>query len=162
MRIGIIGHTGILGSAITAEFSSGNEIIGMSRSTGYDLRSNFQEIIDICRECDLVFNNAHALTLQGKVITALADSQVKLITSGSIAANYNFSDYCRNKRIIEDIYQQYIQRYPNRCLLLKMGYLQGMTETRGFGTIKLTDVISGIKFWLTTPRVTKLEFENLK
>jgi hypothetical protein len=162
MRIGIIGHTGILGSAITAEFSSGNEIIGMSRSTGYDLRSNFLEIIDICRECDLVFNNAHALTLQGKVITALADSQVKLITSGSIAANYNYSDYCRNKKIIEDIYHQYIQRYPNRCLLLKMGYLQGMKETRGFSTIKLADVISGIKFWLTTPRVTKLEFENLK
>jgi hypothetical protein len=162
MRIGIIGHTGILGSAISAEFTSGNEIIGMSRSTGYDLRTNFSAIIDICRNCDVVFNNAHVSTFQGKVIMELADTQVKLITSGSMAANYNFSDYCTQKKIIESIYQKYIEQYPNRCLLLKMGYLEGKTETRGFGTIRLTNVISSIKFWLTTPRITRIEFENLK
>jgi hypothetical protein len=162
MRIGIIGHTGILGSAITAEFINGNEIIGMSRSTGYDLRSNFRDIIDICQECDVVFNNAHVSTLQGKVIMELADTKVKLITSGSIAANYSFSDYCKQKKIIEDIYRLYIERYSERCLLLKMGYLEGKEFTRGFSTIKLADVMSSIKFWLTTPRITHIEFENLK
>ena len=162
MRIGIIGHTGRLGSAISAEFADGNELIGMSRSTGFNLRTNFQDIINVCRSCDVVFNNAHASTLQSKVIIELADTQVKLITSGSMAANYDYSIYCKDKRIIENTYRQYLGQYANRCLLLKMGYLEGMTETRGFSTINLADVISSIKFWLDTPRITKIEFENLK
>jgi hypothetical protein len=163
MRIGIIGHRGLLGSAISAEFANGNEIIGMSRNTGYDLQTNYKEIIDICTECDLVFNNAHASTLQANVIKDLVGTKVRLVTSGSIAANYGFSNYCEQKKLIEETYQLYIRKYPQRCLLLKMGYLEGFdpSKTRNFKTIPLATITSSIRHWLLNPRITKIEFENV-
>lgn len=163
MRIGIIGHRGLLGSAISSEFASGNELIGLSRSTGYDLQTNYQEIIDICSSCDLVFNNAHVSTLQASVIRDLVGTQVKLVTSGSIAANYGFSDYCKQKKIIQETYELYIRKYPERCLLLKMGYLAGFdpSKTRNFKTIPLATVTSSIRHWLSNPRITRIEFENV-
>ena len=163
MRIGIIGHRGLLGSAISAEFSEGNEVIGMSRSTGYDLQTNYNDIIDVCKECDLVFNNAHSSTLQASVIRDLANFKIKLVTSGSIAANYGFSDYCKQKKIIEETYHLYIRRYPERCLLLKMGYLEGLEpgKARNFKTIPLSTITSSIRYWLANPRITKMEFENV-
>ena len=163
MRIGIIGHRGLLGSAISAEFASGNDIFGLSRSTGYDLQTNYKEIIDICSECDLVFNNAHASSLQANVIKDLSGTKVKLVTSGSIAANYGFSDYCEQKKLIEETYQLYIRKYPERCLLLKMGYLEGFdpSKTRNFKTIPLATIISSIRHWLANPRITRIEFENV-
>ena len=163
MRIGLIGNRGVLGSAISAEFTNGNELIGLSRSTGYDLRTNYKDIIDICTECDLVFNNAHWSTLQASVIRDLADTNVKLVTSGSIAANYGFSDYCKQKKIIEETHELYIRKYPERCLLLKMGYLEGMepSKTRNFKTIPLTTITSSIRHWLSNPRITRIEFENV-
>ena len=163
MRIGIIGHTGLLGGAISTEFANGNEIIGMSRSTGYDFQQNYNDIIDICRECDLIFNNAHSSTLQASVIRDLSNTKVKLVTSGSIAANYGFSDYCKQKKIIEKTYQLYIRKYPERCLLLKMGYLEGFDpgKTRNFKTIPLATITSSIRHWLANPRITRIEFENV-
>jgi hypothetical protein len=164
MRIGIIGHRGLLGSAISAEFAAGNDLIGLSRSTGYDLQTNYKEIIDICSECDLVFNNAHASTLQANVIKDLAGTKVRLVTSGSIAANYRFSDYCEQKKLIEETYQLYIRKYPERCLLLKMGYLEGFDpgKTRNFKTIPLATITSSIRHWLANPRITRIEFENVR
>jgi hypothetical protein len=165
MRIGLIGNRGVLGSAISTEFSEGNELIGMSRSTGYDLYKNYQDIIDICKECDLVFNNAHAETLQASVIRDLSETNVKLITSGSIAANYGFSDYCKQKKIIEDTHVLYIQKYPQSCLLLKMGLLEGTRigpRTRNFNPIPLSVIMLSIRHWLINPRVTRIEFDNVK
>jgi hypothetical protein len=164
MRIGIIGHRGLLGSAISAEFSEGNEVIGMSRNTGYDLQTNYNDIIDICKECDLVFNNAHVSTLQASVIRDLAGTKIKLVTSGSIAANYGFSDYCKQKKIIEETYQLYLRKYPERCLLLKMGYLEGLEpgKVRNFKTIPLSTITASIRHWLANPRITRIEFDNVK
>jgi len=163
MRIGIIGHRGLLGGAISAEFANGNDLISLSRSTGYDLQTNYKEIIDICSECDLVFNNAHASTLQANVIKDLSGTKVRLVTSGSIAANYGFSDYCEQKKLIEETYQLYIRKYPERCLLLKMGYLEGFntSKTRNFKTIPLATITSSIRHWLANPRITRIEFENV-
>jgi hypothetical protein len=164
MRIGIIGHRGLLGSAISAEFSSGNDIIGMSRSTGFDLQANYKEIVDICTECDVVFNNAHVGTIQADVIKSLSSTQVKLITSGSIAANYSYSDYCKQKKIIEDTYQLYLGKYTSRCLLLKMGYLEGVESAlaKNFKTIPLAAITSSIRHWLSNTRITRIEFENVR
>jgi nucleoside-diphosphate-sugar epimerase len=164
MRIGIIGHRGILGSAILAEFANGNEIIGLSRSTGYDLLKNYKDIIDICKECDLVFNNAHVGNMQADVIKSLVNTQVKLVTSGSMAANYSYSDYCKQKRIIEDTYQLHLSKYTNRCLLLKMGYLEGVESdlAKNFKTIPLATIISSIRHWLSNTRITRIEFENVR
>ncbi len=162
MRIGIIGHTGLLGSALTEEFSKDHEVIGMSRSTGYDLRKNVYPILEVCKTCDIVFNNAHADTAQGKIITGLADTKVTLITSGSIAADYSINRYCGEKKIIEFMFKKAKPQYPNRCLLLKMGYLEGAKENLGFTPIKISTVVDSVKFWLSNTRITVIEFDNLR
>jgi ribosomal protein L17 len=162
MKIGIIGHTGLLGSALTEEFVKDHEVVGMSRATGYDLRKNVQTILEVCRTCDIVFNNAHADTAQGKIITGLADTKVTLITSGSIAADFNINRYCNEKKIVETIFKKFKPQYANRCLLLKMGYLEGAKENMGFKPIKISTVVDSVKFWLNNTRITVIEFDNLR
>ena len=163
MKIGIIGHTGLLGSALYNEFSKDHEVVGMSRATGHDLRKNAQTIINECKTCDLVFNNAHADTTQGKLIMGLADTEVKLITSGSMAADFNWNRYCNEKKIVESIFKKFKPKYPNRCLLLKVGYLEGHAqEGQGVIPIPISMIVESVKFWLDNTRITVMEFDNIK
>jgi hypothetical protein len=104
--------------------------------------------------------------MQANIIKDLVDTTVKLVTSGSIAANaanYNYSNYSKQKKVIEDTYQSYIKQYPNRCLLLKMGYLEGVKSdlAKNFETIPLVVITSSIRHWLTNTRITRIEFENV-
>jgi nucleoside-diphosphate-sugar epimerase len=162
MKIGIIGHTGLLGSALYEEFSKDHEVVGMSRSSGYDLRKNFQTILEECKTCDLVFNNAHADTCQGKIISGLINTDLKLVTSGSMAADFAVNQYCYEKKLVEMLFKKHKLQYANRCLLLKMGYLEGGQENFGFKPIKLNTVVDSVKFWLYNSRITVIEFDNVR
>ena len=162
MKIGIIGHTGLLGSALYEEFSKDHEVIGMSRSSGYDLRKNFQAILEECKTCDLVFNNAHADACQGKIISGLINTDLKLVTSGSMAADFTVNQYCYEKKLVEMLFKKHKPQYANRGLLLKMGYLEGGQENFGFKPIKLNTVVDSVKFWLYNSRITVIEFDNVR
>jgi hypothetical protein len=163
MKIAIIGHTGLLGSVLYSEFSKEHNIIGMSRSTGYDLKKNLQDIIDECKSCDIVFNNAHAGTMQGNIIIGLADYNVKLITSGSMAADFTWNQYCNEKRIIENIFKKFKPKYQNQCLLLKMGYLEGYPQiNQELVPIPISTILNSVKYWIENTRITVIEFDNIK
>ena len=61
-KIGIIGHTKGIGKAI-ADISK-FEVVGLSRSNGYDLSGNFENIMDKIDECEYVVINAYAKSYQ--------------------------------------------------------------------------------------------------
>ena len=60
-KIAIVGHTRGIGKAISDLYKSkGYEIVGMSRSNGYDLVNDQEKIMDQMHDCGLVVINAHA------------------------------------------------------------------------------------------------------
>jgi len=62
MKIAVTGHTKGIGKACVTRLSKQHEIIGFSRSNGYDI-SEFNGIAKIrneCRECDVFINNAYS------------------------------------------------------------------------------------------------------
>ena len=62
MKIAITGHTYGIGQSIAETYAAnGHEIIGFSRSNGYDISDpeSRKQIVDKCTNVDIFFNNAH-------------------------------------------------------------------------------------------------------
>jgi len=60
-KIAVIGHTRGIGKAIAELYKGkGYQVIGMSRSNGYDITVEQEKIVDAVRDCDLIVINAHA------------------------------------------------------------------------------------------------------
>ena len=60
-KIAIIGHTKGIGRAIADLYKSKNyEVIGLSRSNGYDLITDQEKIMEQIEGCGFVVINAHA------------------------------------------------------------------------------------------------------
>jgi hypothetical protein len=164
MKIGITGHTRGLGLAISQHMiSQDHEVIGFSRSTGYDIsiEEHRNKIIDIAKTCDIFFNNAHDELAQCHFLTALSDS-VSVITSGSMASEYtdisgDNAQYRISKQQIQQIHVMMKRGTSKPMLLLRMGYLEDKDE---ISTISYSDIISAIDYWIEHPRVTMIEFDN--
>ena len=59
--IAVIGHTRGIGKAIVDLYKGkGFEVLGMSRSNGYDMTTEQEKIVDAVKNCALVVINAHA------------------------------------------------------------------------------------------------------
>lgn len=159
MKIAITGHTAGLGRAFYQHFSVNHEVIGLSRSNGYDI-VDVDKIADAVANCDLFFNNAHCQDAQSELIKRLHNT-VSMVTSGSMAADtLKLNDqYFLNKRIIENTHKLYVKRGGCPMLLLKMGFLE--SHTYRLTTISYKQVISAVEFWLTNPAVTMIEFDNI-
>jgi len=157
MKIAITGHTSGLGQAIFDYFSKDHEVIGLSRSTGYDISTD--RIVDAITECDLFFNNAHCDTAQGKLLMKLYD-KIPIVTSGSMGADYLHlkNKYYQDKKIIEIIHKKLSKKRTHPLLLLKMGYLENYQTRRH---ISYAEVIKSVEFWLNNPNVTMIEFDNI-
>jgi hypothetical protein len=159
MKIAITGHTSGLGKSFFDHFSKDHEVIGLSRSNGYDITKNQNEITEIVTNCDLFFNNAHSGITQGFFISRLYN-KIPIITSGSMGADYSHLEnhYFREKKKIEDIHKFFSKKRTLPMLLLKMGYLENYKDR---SVILYQDVIDAVEFWLLNPKVTLLEFDNI-
>jgi NADP-dependent 3-hydroxy acid dehydrogenase YdfG len=59
VKVAITGHTGGIGLAIADAFRArGHEVLGLSRSTGYDLAQP-ERIVEAAAGCDVLVNNRH-------------------------------------------------------------------------------------------------------
>ena len=60
-KIAITGHTKGIGKAIADLYKKKNfEVVGLSRSNGFDIVSQQEEIIEQIADCDLIVLNAHS------------------------------------------------------------------------------------------------------
>ena len=74
MKIAITGHTSGIGLALYNYYTKmGNEVIGFSRTNGYDLKddSTISKIIKEASNCDIFFNNAYYELAQVKLLYGL-------------------------------------------------------------------------------------------
>lgn len=160
MRIGITGHTRGLGKAIATHLAS-HEIVGLSRSNGFDLATDIDSVVEVALTCDLFFNNAHVELAQCALIEQLA-GKIPLVTSGSIAANYpHLGRYWAEKFKLEQTHKVHRKKTELPMLLLKMGLMENVVEQFPTSDPLLFDeVLSAIDFWMLNPRVSMIEFEN--
>ena len=161
MRIvAITGHTGGLGLALSNYFKErGDEVIGMSRSNGYELPDRTEAVFDIARTADLFVNNAYGGQAQAELIKLLY-KKVPIISSGSMATDYpKDTAYYRNKKLLEETHKKFKKISTHPMLLLKMGYLENWEDREG---VTYQQVINGIDFWLNTPRASIIEFDNIR
>jgi hypothetical protein len=159
MKIAITGHTSGLGLAFYNHFSKENEVIGLSRSNGYDITKDQDRIIDTVKDCELFFNNAYSGIYQAVLLSKLYQD-ISIITSGSMAADYSQSknSYYQNKKKIEDVHKLFVKKGKKPLLLLKMGYLENYQDRP---SIRYQEVINAVEFWLKNSRVTLIEFDNI-
>jgi hypothetical protein len=137
MNIAITGHTSGLGKSL---YDSLNNTIGFSRSNGYDIEYNIDDIVADCSGVDIFINNAYNSFDQVELLYALFD---KYPNMQIINISSNSSDGIKNK----------IHKYAiNKAALDKASE---QFFALGYNTTNL-------KFgWIDTPRVTHKNVDKL-
>ena len=122
-KIAIIGHTRGIGKAIADLYKDKEyDVIGMSRSNGFDLVHDQEKILETVEDCDLVVLNAHSLRGQLTLLKRIYGRhsfdkmKVAVITSTSgleddpdlhqfkLNDKLEYSQYCKiKKELIEYI-----------------------------------------------------------
>ena len=73
MKIAITGHTAGIGQALASIYQSqAHEIVGLSRRSGYNIRS-IPKIADMIEPCDMFINNAQAGYAQTELLFEMVD-----------------------------------------------------------------------------------------
>ena len=131
-KIGITGHSSGIGQAIWDYLSPHNEMLGFSRSNGYDLTDSikYKEAVDMLETCDIVINNAYNINyrfLQTDILNHfidknLYDSSKCIVTIGSMSKyvnrNINFNRYASSKVLIEDTLDRIKSSSGHKCGLI--------------------------------------------
>lgn len=76
MKIAITGHTAGIGKAIADWFSArGHDVVGFSRSNGFDIGDDsiIDKIIEVCNDVDMFVNNAQIDFQQTKLLYKLQE-----------------------------------------------------------------------------------------
>jgi hypothetical protein len=160
MKIVITGHTSGIGKYLYNYFSKDNEVIGISRTTGYNLETDIDKIIEQSKNADLFINNSSVNDCQIKLLESLHNEVKKMIVIGSIAGEYDQliqSEYSRNKKELEKRSKE-ISLIPNSNILyLKISMLEDAISSDVL--ISFEEVLNVIKFWLDNPKLSRIDFE---
>lgn len=73
MKIAITGHTSGIGKALYDIYSEENEVLGFSRTNGYDISNNkiVNDIVQESLDCDVFINNAYYSIAQVNILNNL-------------------------------------------------------------------------------------------
>jgi hypothetical protein len=169
MKIAITGHTSGIGKALYDYYSINNEVIGFSRSNGYNLPNSLQDVIRESKGCDLFINNCYADGVQTDLFKGLVDHVGKMVIMGSVARFYQdiiLKKSAKDKQLLFDTVRLYCLN-PNAipCLHLDISHLEQEqkdynddTKIKGDICISYTEVINAIDFWLSNPNIKNIEF----
>jgi hypothetical protein len=170
-KIIITGHTHGIGKAIYDKFTevSCHEIIGMSRSNGYDIDKDFDKIVAEAEGCELFINNAYRDQQQTKLINALKDKVDMMVVMGSVSRFYPElipTQYVHDKQELAETCRL-ISLNPDGIPLLHLdlGFLEGTVVDNANTTAfvsdyntKLNDIVDTIIFWAQKPSIRQIEF----
>lgn len=139
MKVAITGHTSGIGKAIFEVLSVNHDVIGLSRSNGYDITSDLDrlKIIDAVYDCDIFINNAFDYVNYTDAQTKLA-RQVFDVWFGedkyliNISSRVNDFDEIRNQKYadaklsLDRFYEEnYLHNKPS-----VINFRPGATDTR--------------------------------
>lgn len=170
-KIIITGHTRGIGKAIYDKFTevSCREIVGMSRSNGYDIEADFDKIVAEAEGCELFINNAYCGEQQIKLVEALKDKVDMMVVMGSVSRLYPElipTEYVANKQALAEACRL-ISINPNGIPLLHLdlSFIEGTVvdpeDTNVFvsdDNISFEDIVDTIIFWAGKPSIRQIEF----
>jgi len=170
-KIVITGHTSGIGKAIFDKFTevSCHEIIGMSRSNGYDIEKDFDKVVEEATGAEIFINNAYRDSQQLKLFHALKDKVDMMVVMGSVSRHYPElipTDYVHDKQALAEACRlESINPNGIPILHLDLSFIEG-TKIQGddptaflsdYNT-PLEDIVDTIIFWAQKPTIRQIEF----
>lgn len=159
MKIVITGHTSGVGKTVYNNLiKDGHEVVGLSRTTGFDLK-DIDSILEQANGCDVFINNTYHKDTQLKLAQQL-NTKCKMVVFGSIAADYSDimkDDYSRDKRELQDECNRLSTVAGSKLLYLKLTFLEDAVSS----PIKLSyqQVYETIAYWLKNPYFSRLDYD---
>ena len=171
MKIVITGHTSGIGKEIYDKFKevSCREIIGMSRSNGYDIEHNFDKIVEEATGAEMFINNAYQGSQQLKLFHALKNKVDMMVVMGSVSRFYPnliLTDYVNDKQdLAEACRLESINPNGIPILHLDLGFIEGTQVNNNDPTafvsdynITKQDIVDTVIFWAQKPSIRQIEF----
>jgi len=170
-KIVITGHTKGIGKAIFDKFTevSCHEIIGMSRSNGYDIEKDFDKIVQEATGAEIFINNAYRDGQQLKLFNALKDKVDMMVVMGSVSRHYPElipTDYVHDKQALAEACRlESINPNGIPILHLDLSFIEGTeiqdddpTAFLSDYNTPLNDIVDTIIFWSQKPSIRQIEF----
>ena len=165
MKILITGHTSPIGKVLFEHLSKNHDITGISRSSGFDLYTDIEKIIELAAEADCVINLANVGTTQTKLLYSInklwkeKNKTGKIISFGSLITEVKFylienieADYdmIASKLLLEKCHKEITSEKPfgpqPQSILLRLanyGKKEGFRDTEPYTSaeqmIKIVD-----------------------
>ena len=163
MRCVITGHTVGIGKAIFDYFKSkGWEVIGLSRSNGFDVFNRYNDMLDIAKTADVFVNNMSRDNCQIRFLTELVGHVPKIICCGSIAADYSRSlndQYSQEKLELKKLCKKYSLTHQDSTKLLHLNISLTEDSRESNCGVPHSDIVKAVDFWMDNPRINNIEFE---
>jgi len=169
MKVVITGHTWGIGKALYDSFKSAEwEVVGLSRSNGYDIDTDFARVVEAATGADLFINNAYRDRQQTRLVHALKNKVGKMIVMGSVSRHYPeliHTDYVHDKQELAEACRL-ISIDPNGIdiLHLDLSFIEQPTpndDPTAFSSdyvIKFDEILNAVDFWMTNPKIRQMEF----
>lgn len=171
MKVVITGHTSGIGRALYQHFQikEGVEVIGLSRSNGYDIDKDFDKVVEAAKGCDIFINNAYRDRQQLLLTRALKNYVGKMVVMGSVSRFYPElvpTQYIHDKQeLAEECRLIGIDPNGIDVLHLDLSFIEqtdfDKTDPTAFTSdnfITFAEIISAIEYWLTNPKIRQMEF----
>ena len=167
MKCIVTGHTSGIGKAIFEHFQSkGYEVIGLSRSNGYDISTEQDRILELANGCDIFVNNAYHDTCQLALLEKLKTSVKNMIVVGSVAADWAniWKGYGLNKFELQERCKELaLEDNPSICnvFYLKLAFCENaqwpiFVDSKYKATF--ADILEIIDMWIKIPKIFSVEF----
>lgn len=170
-KIIITGHTSGVGKAIYNKFTetSCREIVGMSRSNGYDIEKDFDKIVKEAAGAEIFINNAYRDGQQLKLFNALKNKVDMMVVMGSVSRHYPElipTDYVHDKQALAEACRlESINPNGIPVLHLDLSFIEGTninnndpTAFTSDYTTSFKDIVDTIIFWTDKPSIRQVEF----
>jgi hypothetical protein len=156
MKIGITGHTDGLGKSIYDLLKINHNMVGMSRTNGYDV-SNTNQIIDNVLDCDAFINNTYYKQSQTELLSGLFElwkDLDKTIININSSCVYHSSDwapeYAESKKELRTKMWELVNSTPNKKVKIINLYPATLDSHIGYNDYNKIDInyISKTIEWL--------------
>ena len=159
MRIGITGHSDFLGKGLFDLLGKNHEVIGFSRSNGYDLK-NYKKILTDVVDLDVFINNTYHPNLQQKIFEELfdlwkgKDKTIFNVLTSAIFNNGSFDDYRESKLNLQISALKLINSNLDKKVRVINLYPNTLEHNKrvGFSKVNFSEVHDVIEFQLNLPQ----------
>lgn len=173
MKIILTGHTSPMGSVLFDYYKSKAEVVGISRSTGYDLteQSTLNQVAELVLDSDVFINLANVGVSQIQLLNIIDKKYTKenkiksIITVGTLATQLDpkllaqakaHEQYIKNKQQLDAVHKVLANRNPfgdqiKYTLLRVLNFGPKTGDRQGEPTCDAEDMIRTFEYILNEP-----------